>query len=471
MHHVKETLLKQIVRARGLLPFRDFIAVYSRSAVGLGLRGMTLDERQYRRWLAGQVKGVPSRDACLVLEDMFERPIEELFAQVPALVTDAPSGEVIDLSLTPSVVWTTPDLPATGAGLGPAPSLHELMMAAAEDSRRSARAADAAIGRSTLEALQDDVVRAARTFHNRPPAVMFPEIKGLRDKVEYQLEQTRQAGQITDLTYLNGLLCLLLAEICMDLGEHEFARDHARAAWSHASSIGHTSLAVWARGVQATASYWNDSPREALIAVNRGREHNPTGLTAARLHSITARAWSYLGNTDETLRAVRAAQEARTSGSAFSDDLAVVGGLFDWGQAREERCASTAFLELSQRRQEDLAPATLRHFVDLVLEHAERAMQLELATPVDKRSPILWATILLDMAAARVLLGDVSGARETVQPVLDLAPDLRTFSVRYRLRSLRAPLGRLGTRAAQDLIEAVTVFGDASTAKYLPSLS
>ncbi|MEV7012920.1 hypothetical protein [Streptosporangium sp. NPDC051022] len=469
--HYEETLLKQLVRARGLLLPRAFLNAYGKCAAGLGLHGMTLDVRQYRRWLKGDIKGYPMPDACRVLEEMFDRPVHELFTMVPAIAADPLQGEVIHLSPAPSVMWTTPDLTATGTGPGPALSLHELMMAAAEDSRHSAQAADAVIGRSTLEALQDDVVRAARTFHNRPPTVMFPESKNLRDQVEHRLGQTRQPGQITELTYLNALLCLLLAEICMDLGEHDFARDHARAAWSHANNIGHIGLAVWARGVQATASYWNDSPREALIAVNRGREHNPTGLVAARLHSITARAWSHLGNTEETLRAVHAAQDARAAGSASHDDLAVVGGLFDWGPAREERCASTALLEVAQRRHEDLDAATLRRFVDLAVKHAERALQLELAAPADNRSPILRTTILLDMAAARVLLGDVSGAHETVQPVLELAPELRTFSVRYRLRTLRAPLGRLGTQAAQDLIEAVTVFGEASTAKRLPPIS
>ncbi|MEU1735702.1 hypothetical protein [Streptosporangium sp. NPDC020145] len=469
MHHAEETLLKQLVRARGLLLPRAFLTAYSRCATGLGLRGMTLDERQYRRWLAGNVKGLPLPDACRVLEEMFDRSAQELFTMVPTLVADTASpGEVIDLSPTRSVIWTTPDLPASGAGSKPAPSLRELMMAAAEDSRHSARAADAAIGPSTLETLQDDVVRAARTFHTRPPIVTFPEIKDLRDQVEKKLGQTRQPGQITELTYLNGLLCLLLAETCMDLGEHGFARDHARAAWAHANSIGNTGLAVWARGVQATAAYWGDSPQEAITAVKRGREHKPTGLAAARLHSITARAWSHLGNPDETLRAVRDAQEARTTDSDAHDDLAVIGGLFDWGPAREERCASTAFLELLQRRHDSLEPATLRRFVNLVLEHAERALNLELATPADKRSPILKATILLDMAAARVLLGDVNGAHETVQPMLGLSPDLRTFSVRYRLRSLRAPLNQLRTRAAQELVETVTAFGEASTAKHLP---
>ncbi|MFF0574896.1 YbaB/EbfC family nucleoid-associated protein [Streptosporangium saharense] len=469
MHHAEETLLKQLVRARGLLSPRAFLTVYSRCAAGLGLRGLTLDERQYRRWLAGNVKRLPLPDACRVLEEMFDRSAQELFTMVPAVVADTASpGEVIDLSPAPSVVWTTPALPA--ADPEPAFSLQELMMAAVEDSRKSAQAANTAIGQMTFETLQDDVLRAAKTFHTQPPATEFLEIKKLRDRVEDQLAQTRQPGQIRDLTFLNGVLCAILTDICQDLGEHGHAYEHARAAWAHANNIGHVPLAVWARGMQASSSYWGGSPKEALMAVNRGQNHNPTGLASARLHSITARTWSHLGDTNKTLRAVQDAQAARASASA-PDDLSLIGGTFDWTHAQEERCASTAFLELLQRRHDDLDRATLEHYVNLALEHAERALALEDDTPQERKSPVLQATILLDMATARVLLGDVSGAHEILRPMLDLSPDLRTFPVRYRLQSLRTPLRHLSGRGAQELVEAVTVFSDASTAKHLPDHS
>ncbi|MBG0818433.1 hypothetical protein [Planomonospora sp. ID82291] len=464
VEQVEETYLKQLARARGLLKYAKFLESYRRTGVGLGLRNPDVTTRQYRRWLAGDVKTAPNPDACRILHDMFNCQVEDLFRLVPVTApTPVGADEVIDLSPAAGAIWSTYEPPPA------ARTLHELMMSAAEQSRQSAAQAEAAIGRSTLELLEADVVRTARTYLSQSPVVMFPKVNALRTQVETLTGQTRQPEQVRTLTFLNGLLCALLAEASIDLGEHRWAHDHATAAWTHANNIGHGPLAVWARGMQATSSYWSDAPSDALVAVHRGEEHRPTGVPSARLNSIKARTWSHLGDADQVLQAVRAAQDARAAASGEDDDLAYVGGVFEWDRIREERCASTAFLELTQRRHSELEAAALRYFTGLIIEHAGQALELSRAAPADQRSPIVEATILLDMSTAQLLLGDVAGAHATLRPVFALPADMRTFPVLHRLRGLRAPLAAMPTiRAVHDLRENLAVFAAASTVRALP---
>ncbi|WP_449061495.1 hypothetical protein [Planomonospora algeriensis] len=342
-------------------------------------------------------------------------------------------------------------------------------MSAAENSRNSAEQAEAMLGPSTLEALQDDVAHLARTYLQTPPAKAFPRITGLRDQVEEKIGQTRQPDQLRELGVLNSVLCALLAEACIDLGEPRMAGEHARAAWAHANTIGHTDLAVWARGIQATSNYWNDRPNDALVAVRRGEEHRPTGVAAARLNSIKARTWSHLGNSEETLRAVRDAQDARASVGSGPDDLSAIGGVFTWDQAREERCVSTALLQLVEGQYATLDPAALHRFTHMILTHAEQALAVARALPAEQQSPIIQATIILDIATAMLLRGDVPGAHEALRPVLALPENMRTFPVMYRLGVMKTPLGSVQqTRATRELQDALVGFAARSAVQALP---
>ncbi|GAA4188335.1 hypothetical protein GCM10022252_23430 [Streptosporangium oxazolinicum] len=466
MEQAEETHLKQLVRARKLLPYKLFVRAYEKAANAADLRGLTVERRQYQRWLSGELRGLPQIDACQVLEKMFGCPARRLFTKVPVAVMPIPGPDVINVSPMSDAIRSAPDTSA----VRPIPTnLHELMMSAAEQSRESATHAETALGRSTLEILEADVTALARTYLNRSPIVMFPKITELRDHVEAKTRQTRNPDQLRHLSLMNGLLCSMLAEACIDLGEHRMATDHARAAWVHGNNIGHVPLAVWARGMQATSSYWNDCPGDALIAVRRGEEHRPTGVAAARLSSIRARTWSHLGNPEQTLRAVRDAQDARATAQEDEDDLEYVGGMFVWDLAREERCASSAFLEVVQRRHTELEPAALRHLTGLILDHAERALAISRAAPPEERSPIVDATILLDMSTARLLLGDVTAAHETLRSVLTLPEDMRTVPILRRLKGMRVPLAEVqATRAVHELAEDLVEFASGSTIRALP---
>lgn len=462
----EETYLRQLARSQGMLTYSVFVDAYESAARRVGLRGASITRKQYGRWLAGNVRTQPQPDACRVLTELFQVPLSELFQRVPV---SRPELGAIGTSPVSGTVWTaTETFPRTGFRSTPT-RLHELMMSAADDSRASAADAEMAIGPATMEALEADVYDLARRYLSLSPVAAFPMIVALRAQVEEKAQQTRQTRQLRDLSFQNALLCLLLAEACIDLGSHQQAADHARAAWTHANNIGHVELMTWARGMQATSAYWGDSPRRALVAVRRGKEHNPTGVAAARLSSIEARTYSHLGDIQQTMSAVRAAREARASASG-QDDLDAVGGVFQWDLAREERCASTALVELISRRRNDLERAVLAQLTLEILAHCEHALATAQAVAPEKRSAIVEATILLDMGMAHLMGGDVSAAHETLASVFELPDDMRTFPVVHRAGSIRGELVHAQqTRGVYQLTEAVRSFAAASTVRALPA--
>ncbi|MET8006275.1 hypothetical protein [Nonomuraea glycinis] len=464
---MRETLLKQLARERHLTTLRKFNQVYRRTARELQLGEREVSPRQFERWLAGAVKTAPQPEAREVLEAMFGQPTHRLFDVVQS--EPAPESTVIDLSELPATTaWSPPR--TSDADRSSPESLYQLMMSAADESRESAREAEAAIGRPTMESLESEVIGLSRTYLTQPPTTLLPKVVEVRRQLHARLEETSRPDQLRQLRFLAGVATALLTEICIDLGQHRMAYEHARSAWAHADAIGHTGLAVWARGMQASSSYWADLPNDAVVAISRAAEHHPTGVSAARMHSIEARTWSHVGNVQGTMSAVRAAVESRASANDRDDLHDGIGGVFFWDEAREQRCHSSAYLQLIKVRQDELQPGLVAQLTAQILQHTQRALSVSQAAPPSHRSLPVEATIGLDMATAFLLLGDLDSARETLWPVLELAADLRTHPVLYRLRGLHGQLALVQeSRAKTELVAAVTEFAAGSTVRALPA--
>ncbi|MGH8909709.1 MAG: hypothetical protein ACRD0K_25265 [Egibacteraceae bacterium] len=251
--------------------------------------------------------------------------------------------------------------------------------------------------------------------------------------------------------------------MCIDFGQWRPAADHARAAWTYANAIGHSGLAGWARGMQATVAFWDKRPKEAVLAVRRGTEYVSAGPLAVRLHSLAARAWSHTGNVDRTVRAVRAAEDTR-GGSDIDDELHdSVGGLFRWDTARQEMCAASAYLQLVDLRHGDIDQTQLRWLTDQVALHSQRALAASRTAAPGTRSATLETSMRLDMATAYTLLGDERRVQETLAGIFDLPAEHHTYPLLYRLGHLRAELGRLPTRWARELCAQIQDFTGTAT--------
>jgi hypothetical protein len=458
----QENHLKRLTRERRLLPHSRFQAAFKAAAKQSGQGPRNVSPRTIDRWLGGQ--STPRPDAQDVLEEMFGEPIEKLLEVAPEVsdvVTESSPGQITDA------------INESGAGLvedacGPRDSkpasrrvvsalVRELMMVAAEQSRDYAELADVALGSYVMEQLEVDVVQLARDYMRRPPIPLFEDIVRARRHVFIKLDQTRRPHQIRDLHFLAGVLSGLLAQMCIDVGQWRHAADHALAAWTYANTIGHDGLAGWARGMQATVAFWDDRPRDAVLAIRRGQEHIASGPLAVRLHSLAARAWSHGGNVDHTIRSVRAAEGARDCSSNQVDDLHdSIGGLFRWDTTRQEMCASSAFLQLLCFR-EDLEPTRIRWLADQVVQHAQRALAAS-RTNQDTRSVTLETSMSLDMATAYLVLGDAERVQETLVDVFSLPAEHRTYPLLYRLGHLQSRLIQISSRWTHDLGEQIDDF-------------
>ncbi|GGK82050.1 hypothetical protein Sme01_62440 [Sphaerisporangium melleum] len=448
---MEQTVLRQLAHARGLLAYRQFLRAYQEEGVRLGFGSMWLGPRQWKRWLAGDLRTAPYPNACAVLESMFHRPVTELLA--PA--TSTGDGQPVAVG-----VIAAPVKPR---------EIYEMMMEAADQSREAAEEAELQVGPATMEQLHDDVVELARTYLQRSPMEVFPLLVAKRAQILARRNETARPGQLQDLNFMAGVASVLLAEASIDLGQTRDAVDHARAAWSYANSIDNVPLAVWARGMMATSAYWSGRARDAVTAITRAEQHRPVGIAAARVYSIAARAYSHLGDTDRTVAAIHAAMEAR-SADRGGEELQEIGGVFDWDAVREQRGFSSALLQLLLVRRGEFDPAAVQDFTGRILDHTRAALADARALPNDQRSATVEATIGIEAATAFVILGDLANAHDTLAAVLELPENMRTFPVVYRLKCLHEQLGHAQqTQQVRALNSQLMAFMDASTVRALPA--
>jgi hypothetical protein len=425
-----EVRLKRLARERNLLRYSQFKTAFMRTAADLNMETLDIGRRQFERWMSGRLRSLPRPAASEVLETMFGEPVDQLFTTSP----DVPQAANLDQP------GTDPD------------RIHDMMAAAAEQSRHHAAHADAVLGSHFMEQLGTDVVQLARDYMTRPPLDLFVDIAQARDQVFAHLDRTRRPDQITDLHFFAGVLSGLLSQICIDVAHWRAAADHALAAWTYANTIGHTGLAGWARGMQATVAFWDKRPKDALLAIRRGERYVTTGPLAVRSYSLAARTWSHNGDIEETVRAVRAAEEKRELCGGDAEDLHdSVGGLFRWDTTRQEMCAASAYLQLVYLRSDDLDTERLCWLADQGIVHAERALEASRVATPGARSAALETSMSLDMATAYAILGDARGARDLIAGVFELPAERHTYPLLYRLRHLRTELAKIPQRWAHEL--------------------
>ena len=200
----------------------------------------------------------------------------------------------------------------------------DMIAAAASEARGHAeQAAVTGIGPGTVEQLTADVARLSRAYVSAPPLPLFVAMHRTLDQVETALDQKVYPAQARDLNFLAGALCGLMANACLDLGREEAADDLARAAWTHGRIIDHAPLMGWARGTQALAAIWDHRYADAARHAEDGLVHVPTGLGAARLHAIHARALAACGDAEAARAAMTAAEKAMPRGAAETNCMTV----------------------------------------------------------------------------------------------------------------------------------------------------
>jgi tetratricopeptide (TPR) repeat protein len=483
------TLLRVLVAQRHWQKYETFATQYMRAANELAvrdqdpkLRGLSITKRQFERWLAGTLKTQPYPDHCRVLEYLFGHAIEDLFSPAPQPSGPAPAGAdrtsaLVKIGAEPSVPAiligdTTssehPSGPPAGAPDGRSQDRptgprsqdieRELVIAARESSEHAEYVASHSIDPTDVEELHDDIVRLARNYAQTSPLLLYLDAKRARDRGFELLDRTKQTEQEHDLYLMIGKACGLLASLTFDLGSREAATEQARSAWIYGTHVGHNGLRAWARGMQSLITYWSGRPLEALALARDGQEYAPPGTAMVRLCCIEARAWSHLGDTTETARAIGAAHDARDQGNGSDELHDGIGGEFSFDEARQARCNGSAYLELGDAKS--------------AIRETQRAIELFATTPRDRGWLKVDAEAHTDLSGAYLLQSQFDGARQALAPVFAIPQEHRIEGLTRRLGRVRHLLIRSPFRTAREarqLGEQIEDFTAHAAGRMLPS--
>lgn len=316
---------------------------------------------------------------------------------------------------------------------------------------------DTGLSERTVEQLWDEVRRLARGYNLRPLTDVFADARQARNHAARLIGRTHRPSQLADLHAVAGGACGVLANATFDMGYWDAAARFADSAFGYGELAGHDSLRAWALGMQGFVAHWQGRPADALRKLGEALELAPAGTATVRLHSIAARTRGQLSDPDGVDRAVRAAEEARAVDSR--DELHDgIGGELGYEPARLHVSAATGYVRLGN------GPAAE--------EHAQRAVEMYESLPVADRAYYAEYGARVDLAAARVLRGDLASARHALLTVFALAPAQRVAGVLGRLDQVRQLLAAdiyRDSREARQLADDITDFTTATPAQPLPA--
>ncbi|MFF2747733.1 DNA-binding protein [Kitasatospora sp. NPDC058048] len=353
-------------------------------------RDLDMSQATYRRWVAGTVSR-PTGVFSQTIQRMFNKPIAELLAPPPEGGPTALSRQDLE---------------------------RELAMTAREASDHAASVASAFLSDLSIEQVQEDVRRLARTYNNRPPFDVLREARQLRTDTEALLDRTHIPEQKQHLLIALGQTTALLAMTAFDLGAFGEAGRLARSAGMYAEITRFTPLAAFAAGTLGMLSYWEGRPSEAIRFIRQAHSFPGVGTAGrVRIAAIEARAYGHLG---DQRRAAEAVERFRDVDTVERDDLHdEVAGEFLHRPERIARSHGTTLLLLR-----DGAGAQ---------RHARLVLELQAGLPAGQRTPRIEAEARADLASALILDGEVEEAADVLEPIAALAPDRRAAGLVERV--------------------------------------
>ncbi|GGZ18690.1 hypothetical protein GCM10010387_09080 [Streptomyces inusitatus] len=446
------TLLRVLIDQQGWNEYKTFAHQYRVAAQGLAretgdssLATLTLSESTFERWYFGKV--TPQNDARRVLAHLFGRPITQLLAEAQA------SGACAVPIREPGA-----GAPVSEPLADPGADLDWMGRHTAMAARRAIRFAMGAerneVGQETLEHLQDEVRRIAGIYIRVPLGTILDDLTNIQDETFRMLESGQaRPSQTRDLYFLAALESGMLAKASHDLGDPQSAMMQARTAAVCSAQAEHVGMSAWIRGLQSLISYWADRPEDAVHYARKGvsAAAGLRGSVTVWLAGLEARAAALLGDAETVLSANRRAEVLRER--CRPDDLDALGGNFLFPQIRQ------AYYSVE-------ASVLLGHGDAGLVRRAEEAA-LGFSDPDHPH----WAFgdqagVQSDLALARLYTGDLDGAVEAVQPVLDLPPGQRNAGIIGSVQRVRASLSQGSVRealTARELREEIAAFSSRPT--------
>ena len=311
------------------------------------------------------------------------------------------------------------------------------------------------VGPAALDQLRTDATRLARSFANGPRLDVFARARWLRDRAFALLDSRQRVSESRELYLLAGATCGMLAEITQDLGFNDAGMVHTRTGLLCAQQSGHNGLLAWIRAQQSMIAYYDGRFSHAAEFARRGQELAPTGTISVRLPALEARAAARLGNAEAARSALTRVGPAREQ--VTPNELDELGGIASFPVPKQHHYGAESYLNIGDRQ--------------AVAAEADACLTGYQNGPADERAYDNMASTRINFAQALVA-DDLEAARQAVQPAFDIAPELRTSSVRQRFQQLH---GRLCTPAvwnapvAVELRDQIEHFLADDTASPLPA--
>lgn len=432
------TLLRALIMAKHWQRYETFAVQFERAAGKLAeeegepdLTKVSVSVRQFERWYGGKVRTLPHPDSCRILERMFGYPVQQLLAPASRVSQEMSltqgreeSSPAVAKMLTPGLIWTPgASIPGDFRQADDSPLSDPeriIAMAARRALRFSATAGSSNIGSESLDQLWAETSRLAIAYLQQPLPMITGDIVSLQDIVFSLLEGRQRPRESRDLYVIGGLASGMLSKASHDLRDPNMAMTHARTALLCANNAEYPALAAWVRGLQSLITYWAQRPREALEYAQLGQQfHGTTGSVIVWLASLEARAWATLGNGAASREAIARASELRER--LARDDLDRLGGMCYFSRPRQLYYASDAGAVLPEHDESGLRAETESLAADAVAAYEQ--------APEDEKSFADEAGSRTDLAVGRARAGNLEGAREALQPVLDLPVAQRIHGV------------------------------------------
>ncbi len=419
------TLLSLLADRLGVTSHRDFLPLYNGTAAELAaatddrrFRDERCDERRWRRWKAGEVGSVQG-GASKILERIFKRTIAELLAP------PQPSDE-----------RTAPPILIDES---------ELLMTAHDASGRASDYAAHRLSPVALEQVQDDVTSLARTYSTLTPVAVYTEARRLHAKVSSYLDQTAVPTQMRDLHFAAGVTAALLSQVSFDLGSRTAAVELARASRMHAEVIGHGPLAAFCDCTLALIAYWEGYPERAIRSIERAQTVQLGGTGTIRRAAIAARAYAHVGDTERARQQLAiAAETSRDERDEIHDEI---GGELGFPDQRRLLSAGTTLLCIGDAQG--------------AADASGQALELVRTLPPAQQSPKVLGEAAADQALARLMLGDLDAAAESLRTVLEIPADQRVDGLVQRVSPVRLALNKppfRGSVPARTMAQSLEVF-------------
>lgn len=427
---VDETLFRQLVRARHWTTYPAFLTQFGNAARLVAARErdprlatLSVSQKTFKRWLAGQVLTQPRPDVARVLEDMFDRPVRALFHP-------------------PAPLERGTDSTADGP-----PELN-VRKAAQRALRFSALAQSGEAPADALEQLGREARRLARVYALEPLPRFLGDLTNLQDLAFTLLEGRYRPDQARDLHLAAAIVSGLMARASIDVADFPAALTQAHAALLCAQRAGHGALAAKIISWQALAAHWHGWTQQAIDYARQGASLGTHGYVSIYLPSQEARTHALAGDHARALDALRRARQAHEDYQGT--DIDALGGMFIFPPCRQAAYwAETLVL---------LGPADKQ-----AIQAADEAVAAIAAASPEERYFSNEAGALIHQAIARIAHGDADGAYESLEPVLGLPAGHRNHDLTVMAMRAHRQLGSLGPRVpgfVRELQERIELFSN-----------